>query len=171
VRWVSSPVTATPIYHLPSNGIKMYVCSSRSSGVPPVGLLQHVVKLNETLTDSVMQRNVGQAQSRSLLTLNVRLNPSVLLTATNMSISTKWFLAPFICNSVRPFVCPSLSVWDNLAPTGRIFLKFYIGVIIIIIIIIIFSGSAAQRGLWPPRPRGFLITQRRATDGRTPLDE
>jgi hypothetical protein len=24
--------------------------------------------------------------------------------------------------------------------------------------IIIFSGSAAQRGLWPPRPRGFLIT-------------
>jgi hypothetical protein len=21
-----------------------------------------------------------------------------------------------------------------------------------------FSGSAAQRGLWPPRPRGFLIT-------------
>jgi hypothetical protein len=26
------------------------------------------------------------------------------------------------------------------------------------IIIIIFSGSAAQRGLWPPRPRGFLIT-------------
>jgi hypothetical protein len=30
--------------------------------------------------------------------------------------------------------------------------------IIIIIIIIIFSGSAAQRGLWPPRPRGFLTT-------------
>jgi hypothetical protein len=29
---------------------------------------------------------------------------------------------------------------------------------IIIIIIIIFSGSAAQRGLWPPRTRGFLIT-------------
>jgi hypothetical protein len=28
----------------------------------------------------------------------------------------------------------------------------------IIIIIIIFSGSAAQRGLCPPRPRGFLIT-------------
>jgi hypothetical protein len=24
--------------------------------------------------------------------------------------------------------------------------------------IIIFSGSAAQRGLWPPRPRGFLIS-------------
>jgi hypothetical protein len=29
---------------------------------------------------------------------------------------------------------------------------------IIIIIIIIFSGSAAQRGLWPPRSRSFLIT-------------
>jgi hypothetical protein len=27
-----------------------------------------------------------------------------------------------------------------------------------IIIIIIISGSAAQRGLWPSRPRGFLIT-------------
>src|SRR5215510_16553320 len=26
------------------------------------------------------------------------------------------------------------------------------------IFIIIFSGSAAQRGLWPPRSRGFLIT-------------
>jgi hypothetical protein len=24
--------------------------------------------------------------------------------------------------------------------------------------IFIFSGSAAQRGLWPPRPRNFLIT-------------
>jgi hypothetical protein len=31
-------------------------------------------------------------------------------------------------------------------------------IIIIIIIIIIFSGSAAQRGLWPPRSRSFLIT-------------
>jgi hypothetical protein len=37
--------------------------------------------------------------------------------------------------------------------------------------IFIFSGTAAQRGLWPPRPRGFLITQRHATIGRTPLDE
>jgi hypothetical protein len=32
------------------------------------------------------------------------------------------------------------------------------GIIIIIIIYIILSGSAAQRVLWPPRPRGFLIT-------------
>jgi hypothetical protein len=31
-------------------------------------------------------------------------------------------------------------------------------IIIIIIIIIINSGSAAQRGLWPPRSRGFVIT-------------
>jgi hypothetical protein len=30
--------------------------------------------------------------------------------------------------------------------------------IIIIIIIIIISGSAAQRGLWPPLLRDFLIT-------------
>jgi hypothetical protein len=26
-------------------------------------------------------------------------------------------------------------------------------------IIIIFSGTAAQRKLWPPHPRGFFITQ------------
>jgi hypothetical protein len=30
--------------------------------------------------------------------------------------------------------------------------------IIIITPIIIFSGFAAKRGLWPSRPRGFLIT-------------
>jgi hypothetical protein len=34
---------------------------------------------------------------------------------------------------------------------------------IICINIIIFSGSAAQRGLWPPRPRGFLITRHDST--------
>jgi hypothetical protein len=28
----------------------------------------------------------------------------------------------------------------------------------IIIIMVIFSGTAAQRGLWPPRLRGFVIT-------------
>jgi hypothetical protein len=37
-------------------------------------------------------------------------------------------------------------------------------IIIIIIIIIIISGSAAQRGLWPPRPRGFLITHNDASE-------
>jgi hypothetical protein len=40
------------------------------------------------------------------------------------------------------------------------------------ILCIIFSGSAAQRGLWPPRSRGFRDhTPRRATVCRTPLDE
>jgi hypothetical protein len=29
-------------------------------------------------------------------------------------------------------------------------------------ITIIISGSAAQRGLWPPRSRGFLITHNEA---------
>jgi hypothetical protein len=41
-----------------------------------------------------------------------------------------------------------------------------------IILFIIFCGSAAQRGLCPPRITRFLDhTQRRATVGRTPLDE
>jgi hypothetical protein len=40
----------------------------------------------------------------------------------------------------------------------------FIFIIIIIIIIIIISGSAAQRGLWPPRTTRYLRqTQRRAT--------
>jgi hypothetical protein len=35
-----------------------------------------------------------------------------------------------------------------------------------------FSGSVAQRGLWPPRTTRFLDhTQRRTTVGRNPLDE
>jgi hypothetical protein len=29
-------------------------------------------------------------------------------------------------------------------------------------LIIIFSGPAAQRGLWPPRSRGFMITHNNA---------
>jgi hypothetical protein len=41
-------------------------------------------------------------------------------------------------------------------------LYFYCKVLIfhnlIIIIIIVCSGCAAQRGLWPPRSRGFVIT-------------
>jgi hypothetical protein len=52
--------------------------------------------------------------------------------------------------------------------------NFFIIIIIIIIIITttIISGFAAQRGLWPPRiTRFFEHTQRRATVGRTPLDE
>jgi hypothetical protein len=36
----------------------------------------------------------------------------------------------------------------------------------------IFSGSAAQRGLWLPRNKGFSDhTKQRATVGRTPIDE
>jgi hypothetical protein len=45
-------------------------------------------------------------------------------------------------------------------------------IIIIIIILIIIYGSAAQCGLWPPVPRGFVITHIDATQsGRTPLDK
>jgi hypothetical protein len=31
-------------------------------------------------------------------------------------------------------------------------------IIIIIIAVVVFSGSAVQRGLWPPCPRSFVIT-------------
>jgi hypothetical protein len=41
----------------------------------------------------------------------------------------------------------------------------------VILIIIIFSGSAAQRGLWPPRLRGFVITHDVPQSVGTPLDE
>jgi hypothetical protein len=38
--------------------------------------------------------------------------------------------------------------------------------------VVCFSGSAAQRGLWPPRTTRFRDqTQRRATVGTTTLDE
>jgi hypothetical protein len=38
--------------------------------------------------------------------------------------------------------------------------------------VVCFSGSAAEHGLWPPRTTRFHDhTQRRATIGRTPLDE
>jgi hypothetical protein len=32
------------------------------------------------------------------------------------------------------------------------------GKYLIVTVFFIFSGPAAQRGLWPPRPRGFVIT-------------
>jgi hypothetical protein len=42
----------------------------------------------------------------------------------------------------------------------------------IYLLFIILSGSAAQRGLWPPRFTRFLDhTQRHGTVGRTPLDK
>jgi hypothetical protein len=37
--------------------------------------------------------------------------------------------------------------------------------------VVCFSGSAAQCGLWPPCPRGFLITHNDAPVNRTPLHE
>jgi hypothetical protein len=40
--------------------------------------------------------------------------------------------------------------------------KWTNNIFIIIIIIIIISGSAAQGSLWPPRPRGLLITHNEA---------
>jgi hypothetical protein len=54
--------------------------------------------------------------------------------------------------------------------TGR--LSTYVVQHVRFIIVIIFSGSAAQRGLWLPRHTRFLDpTKRRATVGRTLLDE
>jgi cytochrome bd-type quinol oxidase subunit 1 len=66
--------------------------------------------------------------------------------------------------------------WQIYNPRHKGFMKRSLIVIdiiiIIIIIIIIFSGSAAQRGLWPTGHTKLLDhTQRRATVGRTPLDE
>ena len=45
----------------------------------------------------------------------------------------------------------------------------YMYVVIIIIIFFSLSGYAAQRGLWPPRPRGFLITHNDAPQSVGPL--
>jgi hypothetical protein len=62
------------------------------------------------------------------------------------------------------------SSWDPISYSTHIYycilyiyiilyiLHIIISVIYVIIIIIIFSGAAAQRGLWPPRSRGFVIT-------------
>jgi hypothetical protein len=51
------------------------------------------------------------------------------------------------------FVACSFVVWYS-------YLRSYCGNVAsgFTFIIIIFSGCAAQRGLWPPRSRGFLIT-------------
>jgi hypothetical protein len=38
-----------------------------------------------------------------------------------------------------------------------------------LLLIIIYSGSAAQRGLWPPHSRGFLITHNDAQQSVGPL--
>jgi hypothetical protein len=68
----------------------------------------------------------------------------------------------------------AVQVWlyKNDSYNSNYIIIIIIIMIMIIIIIIIFSGSAAQRGLWPPRHTRFLDhTQRRATLGRTSLDE
>jgi hypothetical protein len=49
-------------------------------------------------------------------------------------------------------------VLGTLAQVKSFVIMIIIIIIIIIVIIIIFSGSEAHRGLWSPRPRGFLIT-------------
>jgi hypothetical protein len=63
-------------------------------------------------------------------------------------------------------------IWTPKQLTTKSLSYTLLYIIIIIIIIIIFSGSAAQRELWPPCHTRFLDhTQRRATVGRTPPDE
>jgi hypothetical protein len=56
----------------------------------------------------------------------------------------------------------SMCAVPNMAVYCSSLTSCFPGIIIIIIIIIIFSGSAAQRGLWPPRLRGFVITHNEA---------
>jgi uncharacterized alpha/beta hydrolase family protein len=46
----------------------------------------------------------------------------------------------------------------------KIIIIIIIIIIINIIIIIIYSGSEAQRGQWPSRPRGLLITHNDAPE-------
>jgi hypothetical protein len=64
-----------------------------------------------------------------------------------------------------------LTVRDLSASQGLL-ISYLVSLLHIIIIIIIFTGSAGQRGLWPPRHTRFLDhTQRRDTVVKTPLDE
>jgi hypothetical protein len=77
---------------------------------------------------------------------------------------------------IKKSLIPRLkSDWRSITHSTNVY--YYIIIIIIIIIISsssssIFSGCAAQRGLWAPRITRFLDhIQRRATVGRTPLDE
>jgi hypothetical protein len=48
--------------------------------------------------------------------------------------------------------------FSDIVCTSNIIIAIYIIIIIVVIIIVIISGTATQRGLWPPRSRGFLIT-------------
>jgi flagellar basal body-associated protein FliL len=42
--------------------------------------------------------------------------------------------------------------------SSRIIIIIIIVIIIIVVAVVVISGSAAQRGLWAPLSRGFLIT-------------
>jgi hypothetical protein len=64
-------------------------------------------------------------------------------------------VSPFVYGCFFPIF---VQVYPPLTPDGNPLAVYKYHIIIIIIIIIIFSGSAAQRGLWSPRSRGFLIT-------------
>jgi hypothetical protein len=68
----------------------------------------------------------------------------VFLTKRRMNMWSLWSRVCGIWNHVQLWM-----MWPNIS---------YGQFLIIIIIIIIISGSAAQHGLWHPRPRGFLIT-------------
>jgi hypothetical protein len=52
-----------------------------------------------------------------------------------------------------PYLYVTLDLCENY-----IIIIIIVIIIIIIIIIVVISGSAAQRGLWPPRSLGLLIT-------------
>jgi hypothetical protein len=45
-----------------------------------------------------------------------------------------------------------------IAQYGSLILLLHHHLLLLLIIIIIISGTAAQRGLWPPCSRGFVLT-------------
>jgi hypothetical protein len=96
-------------------------------------------------------KGVGQRINRE------RDQPSGSVAHTTANISTRWPSDKFIRSSLLH------GRWQLSESNHK-------GIIIIIIIII--PGSAAKRGLWPPRPRGFMITHYDAPQSvGLPLDE
>jgi hypothetical protein len=55
-------------------------------------------------------------------------------------------------------IVPNLNTKSEAIGTNNIYLNHYLFLCNVTLFIIIFSGSAAQRGLWPPLSRGFVIT-------------
>jgi hypothetical protein len=83
---------------------------------------------------------------------------AVLNIAVFCSSLTAWFpgmVLKYFLNDFETGFCRSYYYWYHPRFYIPHTLYFYC---IIIIIIIIISCCAAQRGLWPPRSRGFLIT-------------